>query len=180
MNSARPSKFDSLLLLSIGLLTGLLIAFCVYLVQAHNAAPVSTDAALPSSQPIEAAAPTPQSAVRTSQESPPYQQVSEAAAVAASPATPAQDAVAPSALVSSQLQTQQTAAGEQMVQSAPDGTTSTSVVTMSPESGQQYVFTSPAYQGNPSWTVTRNGLIGNPPVDPPSSKGRAYQTGDSY
>lgn len=29
---------------------------------------------------------------------------------------------------------------------------------------------------NPNWTVTRSGLVGNPCVDPPSVKGRAFTT----
>jgi len=34
----------------------------------------------------------------------------------------------------------------------------------------------PDYPVNPNWTVSRNGLIGNPCVDPPSSHGRAFST----
>jgi hypothetical protein len=36
------------------------------------------------------------------------------------------------------------------------------------------VLPAPEYPMNPNWTTSRNGLIGNPPVDPPSCQGRAY------
>lgn len=38
------------------------------------------------------------------------------------------------------------------------------------------VLPAPEYPVNPNWTISRNGLIGNPPVDPPSCQGRAYST----
>jgi len=36
------------------------------------------------------------------------------------------------------------------------------------------VLPAPDYPMNPNWTMSRNGLIGNPSVDPPSCQGRAY------
>lgn len=33
---------------------------------------------------------------------------------------------------------------------------------------------------NPNWNVTRSGLVGNPCVDPPSVRGRAYSTSNAY
>jgi hypothetical protein len=36
------------------------------------------------------------------------------------------------------------------------------------------VLPAPEYPMNPNWTMSRNGLIGNPSVDPPSCQGRAY------
>lgn len=39
-------------------------------------------------------------------------------------------------------------------------------------SGHDYVQVGPVYGDNPNWTMSPNGMVGNPCVDPPSTRGR--------
>jgi hypothetical protein len=170
-HEADKTRTDRVLLLSVGLVSGFLIAAGVFFALYHGSSAQSGGVAPAAAEMQTPAAPSPQPAQQfeTASAFQPQPQMYDSTAATPAPAmiyVPAQ--------------------GPGMVQQDPatmmqTGTSGYTDMAMGPAGSRGYVnFSSSASSDNPSWTTTRNGLIGNPAVDPPSSKGRAYQLNGSY
>jgi len=168
MKHAEGTKSNSVLFLSVGLVSGFLIAAGVFFTLFHQSTP--SDRAAQAAITADA-----QTNLQPPSLQPMYESPTVAPAVTFVPAqVPGQMPVM-----------MQQAPGVVML---PDGTTvyptGTLDVNMAEAGSRGYINVSPgSYSDNPNWTVSdRNGLIGNPAVDPPSSKGRAYglSSGSTY
>jgi hypothetical protein len=177
-HEADKTRTDRVLLLSIGLLSGFLIAAGVFFALYHGS---------PSSDRVATAAAATAPAATAEMQTPalpspqPAQQFETASAF--QPQPPMYDSTA---ATPAPAMIYEPAQGQGMVQQDPatmmqTGTTGYTDMAMAPAGSRGYVnFSSQGSSDNPSWGTTRNGLIGNPAVDPPSSKGRAYQLNGSY
>ena len=172
MHETQRTRADSFLLLGVGLTAGFLIAAVVFLFVYRGSTPSDSQAQVSASAPADGdSTPAPAPGAQSWQETRP----SGAFEPQTVPATtPTQVPYGQTPVVSSDVMQQVPAVVMQSDAGATDNGSSAAVTMHSSGAGGNYTFVNPVYSGNPSWTVGRNGLIENPAVDPPSSRGRAY------
>ncbi|HEY9774220.1 MAG TPA: hypothetical protein V6C81_10515 [Planktothrix sp.] len=169
MGEARKTQ-DGILLLSVGLVAGFLSAASGFFIWYHNSE-VARSVQQPTIAETTAVASQEQStisqpvanatALTTAQPGIEGSQTGLAATVAAAQTTPGMTELSPLQIAA------KTASGE--IQVMPEGV---ALQTYNNPGGIE--GTSGSVTASPYWTIGSNGLIGNPPVDPPSSHGRAY------
>ena len=180
MNANHKSTFDSILLLSAGIGFGLLIAVGIYTGSyfTKTPEPVSAPPEAVASQPVNVA-PIKESEWKEVPLSQPTltdaapQSVAPSSGMIAAP-------VAGTAGMIAQPQTVQQSNQQAPIEVVGNALQAASTGMLAPVNNSYADGDLNQQQINPSWTITRNGLIGNPPVDPPTSKGRAYRSDNSY
>lgn len=194
MTPQKKITFDRVLLLGTGVVVGLLIAVAVYSndhgpkpsTSPDNAQSAAADQAENSLASHVVSANPPPLNDPPNQHSPLAQTASTSAnsngwTTANAPA-PAVDASTPA--TSPEVSQQSPWSGAQNTGPTPIVVTGNALQALA--SGAQIVPTggetqqTPSDNWNPNWYITRNGLIGNPPVDPGTSHGRAYATGAQF
>ena len=177
MYEAKRDKSDGVLFLSVGLVSGFIIAAGVFYAISHHSSRSEKPTQVASASPTQPKAETASAAPEPASASPPPVPEPQPPARVESPSivqspAPIYYSPTPVALTPAPMQVMPTMVVQQLPPGAvvqPDGSYVTGMSTAVPTEYE----TSP-YADNPNWNISRNGLIGNPPVDPPSSKGRAY------
>jgi hypothetical protein len=158
--------FSTKTVIAMALLLGTAIGFGICTAQSHAGSGSPPDAQSPTASPASFTGPVyyvPAPAVPgTSQ--PPQAQILPAGAQMIP--SPAQVAPLPGGQIAASAS--QSAAPVDMSTASGDFVNSQGIVY------ERTYVPGPEYPMNPNWTVSRNGLIGNPAVDPTSCQGRAY------